>query len=415
MTYCSFCGRPRNEVNALVPNAAQKVFICDSCLKLGLKSLGAIKGKDPVEAPLPKPHEILARLDEYVIGQGQAKRTVAAAVYKHYKRREAARTGFVFQGGPVEIQKSNILMLGPTGCGKTEIARTIARILKVPFYIGDATRITQAGYAGDDPETLVQGLLEKCSWDVEKAKWGIIAIDEIDKLSRKTGREVAGYRDVSGEGVQQALLKIIEGGEVTVPRGIGTRVNDPNREVITIDTTGILFICLGSFAGIEKVIDQRLNRAASLGFGGKLREKTSQEQLYGAVTEEDVIEFGIIPELAGRLPVLTSITSLTEAEMIRVLTEPKDALVKQVQALYAMDDVDLQFDEAALLMIARKAKRRETGARALRGILETLMLPYDLDIPSRRDVVSLRVTADFVNGKAAPILVTRSLVQKARA
>src|SRR5262245_15655923 len=217
MVTCSFCRRPRNEVKTLVPSPRDSnVFICDGCLKYGLRALTSKPKEDQSEAPLPKPLEILARLNEYVIGQATAKETVAAAVYKHYKRREAARRGFTFKGEPVEITKSNILVIGPTGSGKTQLARTIARMLRVPFHIGDATRITQAGYAGDDPETLIQGLLEKCSWDVEKAKWGIIVIDEVDKLARKSGREVAGYRDVSGEGVQQALLKIIEGGEVTV-------------------------------------------------------------------------------------------------------------------------------------------------------------------------------------------------------
>jgi ATP-dependent Clp protease ATP-binding subunit ClpX len=370
---------------------------------------------DPTDAPLPKPREILARLDEYVIGQDQAKKTIAAAVYKHYKRRDAARRGFTFGGRSVEIEKSNILIVGKSGNGKTQIARTIARMLRVPFHIGDATRITQAGYAGDDPESLLQGLLEKCSWDVEKARWGIIVIDEMDKIGRKTGREVAGYRDVSGEGVQQALLKIVEGGEVTVSRGLGARVGDPSKEAIVVDTTNILFIGMGSFDGIQNTIGTRLNKAAKLGFGNPHRRSVPADEIYGKLTVEDIIEFGIIPELAGRLPVLTSVVPLTEPELVRVLTEPRDALVTQLQALYAMDDVDLQFEPEALLAIAKLATESETGARALRGILERLLLPYDLDIPSRPEVAVLKITADFVNGRGGPSIIERSPVKVARA
>lgn len=415
MALCSFCRRPRNEVKVLVPsNRDPNAFICDGCLRDGLKTLSSVKTKDdPADAPLPKPREILARLDEYVIGQDMAKRTVAAAVYKHYKRREAARRGFTFAGQPVDIEKSNILIAGPSGNGKTQIARTIARLLRVPFHIGDATRLTQAGYAGDDPESLLQGLLEKCSWDVEKAKWGIIVIDEIDKIGRKTGREVAGYRDVSGEGVQQALLKIIEGGEVAVPRGLGARI-DPSKDTIIVDTTNILFIGMGSFAGIENTVGNRLNKSAKLGFGNALRRTVVGEELYGSLNDEDIIEFGLIPELVGRLPVLTSVVPLSEPELVRVLTEPKDALVRQLQALYAMDDIDLQFEPEALLAVARQAKARETGARALRGILERLLLPYDLDLPSRPEVAALKVTADFVNGRGTPIILERVSRGRAR-
>lgn len=412
MASCSLCRRPRNEVKALVPFPKDpSAFICDGCLRDGMRALTSVKPKeDPADAPLPKPREILARLDEYVIGQDPAKRTIAAAVYKHYKRREAARRGFTYGGQEVEINKSNILIAGPSGCGKTQIARTIARLLRVPFHIGDATRITQAGYAGDDPESLLQGLLEKCSWDVEKAKWGIIVVDEVDKIGRKTGREVAGYRDVSGEGVQQALLKIVEGGEVTVSRGLGARVGDPTKEAITIDTTNILFICMGSFDGIQNTISTRLNKAAKLGFGNSSRRTVSSDEVYANLTPEDVIEFGIIPELVGRLPVLTSVIPLTEPELVRILTEPKDALVRQLQALYAMDDVDLQFEPEALLAIARQAKASETGARALRGILERLLLPYDLDIPSRPEVAALKITAGFVSGQGGPVIVERAPV-----
>jgi ATP-dependent Clp protease ATP-binding subunit ClpX len=416
MVTCSFCNRPRNEVKALVPSRDNKTFICDGCLREGTRTLSAPKGKDDAaDAPLPKPNEIIARLHEYVIGQNMAKGHVAAAVYEHYKRRDALRRGFIFDGQPVEIEKSNILVTGPTGSGKTQMARTIARLLRVPLHVGDATRITQAGYAGDDPETLIQGLLEKCAWDVEKAKWGMIVIDEIDKLARKSGREVAGYRDVSGEGVQQALLKIIEGGEVTVSRGLGARIGDPTKEAIVFDTSNVLFICMGSFAGIDNLVGKRLNQDVRLGFGGMLRTEFQHKELYGQITDEDLIEFGIIPELVGRLPVLTSTLPLEEDELVRILTEPKDAITRQMQALYAMEGVDLQFDDAALLTIARKAKQRPTGARALRGILKALFLPYDLEIPSRPEIQSMRVTADFVLGRSGPVLVERPRVEAARA
>lgn len=418
MVTCIFCQRPRNEVKALIPSPRDsRTFICDGCLRDGIRTLNAsAKPKDDgTEAPLPKPNEILARLNDYVIGQDMAKSHVAAAVYQHYKRREAVRRGFVFKGEPVEIQKSNILIAGPSGSGKTQIARTVARLLRVPFYIGDATRITQAGYAGDDPESLIQGLLEKCSWDVEKAKWGIIALDEVDKLARKTGREVAGYRDVSGEGVQQALLKIMEGGEVTVSKGLGARVGDPTKEAITFDTSNVLFLCMGSFAGIETLVSKRLNGSVRLGFGGSLRQDYPAREIYSSLIDEDFVEFGIIPELVGRLPVLTGVVPLEEAELVRVLTEPKDAIVRQQQALYAMDDVDLQFDDAALRAIARQAKERQTGARALRSILASLLLPYDLQVPSTPEIKSLRVTADFVCGRSGPIIVKESRPQVIRA
>lgn len=413
MTSCTFCERPRNEVKVLVPAPFERAFICERCVDKAARAIGTRPVKE-VEDPLPKPLEILAYLEDYVIAQDAAKKVVSAAVYKHYKRREAAKRGPL--SNDVEIEKSNILIAGPSGCGKTQLARSLARLLRVPLFVGDATKLTQSGYAGDDVESLLQGLLEKCSWNVDRAKWGIIVLDEIDKLGRKSGREVSGYRDVSGEGVQQALLKIIEGGEVTLAKGMGARLIDGSRqECLTIDTTNILFIGLGSFDGVDKIVHRRINDAVSLGFGGKLKQDLPDDALYRDMREEDILEFGIIPELAGRFPVLTSVLPLSTADLRRVLTEPKHALVRQFQALYAMDDVVLEFDDDALSAIARKAKQRKTGARALRGILETLMNPYDLTIPSQPDIRAMRITRAFVEGKAEPSIVRGPLVQTLRA
>jgi ATP-dependent Clp protease ATP-binding subunit ClpX len=412
MPACSFCLRPRNEVKALIPAPEDRAFICDRCLDAARAVV--LKPTREAEGPLPKPLEILRHLDEHVIAQDPAKKVLAAAVYKHYKRREAIRRALPIDD--IEIEKSNILIAGPSGCGKTQLARTLARLLRVPFYVGDATKITQAGYAGDDVDSLLQGLLERCGWNIDKAKWGIIVLDEIDKLARKTGREVAGYRDVSGEGVQQALLKIIEGGEVTIAKGMGSRLVDGTRqETVTIDTTNILFIGMGSFNGIEEVIHRRMNEGVRLGFGGSLRKDAARDVVYRELCEEDILEFGVIPELAGRFPVLTSVAPLSVDDLLRVLTEPKHALVKQLQALYAMDDVRLTFDEDALRAIAEKAEKRETGARALRGIVEALLNPYDLTVPSDPDIREIRVTKAFVKGAADPVIRRGPLVSALRA
>lgn len=404
---CSFCNRPRNEVKALIGGDGGP-YICHRCLEDGWKAYSHSQKADTQAAtkdePLRKPREIKALLDEHVIAQDKAKTDLSIAVYGHYKRREAARRGLDLD---VEVSKSNILLLGPSGCGKTELARCIAKMLKVPFFVGDATRLTQAGYVGDDVESLLQGLLQDADGDLERAQWGIIFIDEFDKLARKSGRGATGYRDVSGEGVQQAILKILEGSKVVVPRGMGARVGGSSGGDV-FDTTNVLFVCAGSFAGIEEVIERRVNRGAGvIGFGvdAKAKTKLTKSDVYLQVTEDDVLDFGLIPELMGRLPVITTVIELTEEEMMRILTEPKNAIIRQFQALFSMDGIDLQFDEDALRAIAREAKKRPTGARALRGIVESVLRPYSFDAPSDETLKAIRITEDAVTGKGQAVLV----------
>ena len=407
MAKCSFCGRPRNEVKSLVGNA-DGPFICERCIGSAHKALqaDAVKTQAKKEEPLKKPMEIKEFLDQFVIAQDRAKTDMAVAVYNHYKRREAFKTGFVFAGGPVEIDKSNILLLGPTGTGKTHIARAIARMLNVPFHVADATRLTAAGYVGDDVESLLQGLLRAADGDVDRAQWGIIFVDEIDKIARKSGRNQSGFKDVGGEAVQQALLKIIEGGKVAIPREMGQRMVGAGTATEVIDTTNILFIAAGSFAGIEEEVTQRLNKGASLGFGATSRAKHTPTEVYAAITTDDILEFGMIPEFVGRIPVLTSTYERSEEDMVRVLTEPKNSIHRQMQALWAMDGIDLQFDPEALRAIARLAKKNPTGARALRGIVEGCLAKYAFTAPSHPNLKALRVTEDTVAGGPA-ILVEK--------
>jgi ATP-dependent Clp protease ATP-binding subunit ClpX len=368
----------------------------------------AAGGKGP--QPIKKPREIMEFLGERVIGQEDARKDVAIAIYKHYRRREIARSTagvLLLNGEPVTIEKSNILMLGPSGSGKTHIARSVARMLDVPFYVADATRLTQAGYVGDDVESMLQGLMADAQYDVDKTQWGIILIDEFDKLARKSGRNASGYRDVTGEGVQQALLKLLEGSQVRVPQGaLSHNVSGVTRSDL-IDTTNILFICAGSFAGIEGIIEKRLNKAASLGFGRDQRQKHDVTALYKGVTNDDILEFGIIPECAGRLPVITSTYALTEDELVRVMAEPKDALCKQFRALFAMDGIDLQFEEDALRAIAKKAVKESTGARALRGILEQVLKPYSFALPEASDITGVRITADAVETSGSAEIIRK--------
>jgi ATP-dependent Clp protease ATP-binding subunit ClpX len=406
---CSFCNRPRNEVRALISSPGENgPMICNRCIVQGFKAFEQEEKKEQnakeKEAPLKKPVEIKAFLDEHVIGQDKAKVDVAIAVYNHYRRREAIRSGADL--GDVEIQKSNILLMGPSGTGKTEIARSIAKMLNVPFHVGDATRLTQAGYVGDDIESLVQGLIANANGDIERAQWGIIFIDEFDKLARKTGRSGTGFRDVGGEGVQQSILKMLEGSELAIPRGVGMRVGMGGQSD-QVDTKNILFVCAGSFAGIEEIIERRVNKSAHLGFGSVDRKKLNKTEVYLNVTEEDVLEFGMIPELMGRLPVLTTCIDLTEEQMVRILTEPKNAILKQFTALFKFDNIDLQFDEAAMKAIGRDALKRPTGARALRSIVEDVLRPYSFDSRSQDNIKAIRITEDVVNKKGEAVMVLR--------
>jgi ATP-dependent Clp protease ATP-binding subunit ClpX len=422
---CSFCGKASNEVRyGLIPAKRDEpggISICPDCVekcKNTIDDLGKREAANNTkEAPLKKPHEIKAYLDEYVIAQERAKRDISLAIYNHYKRRQVliknkGKLTVEVNGKPedVEIDKSNILLMGPSGTGKTHIARAVARMLRVPFYVADATKLTQAGYVGDDVESLLQGLIADAGQDLERAEWGIVFIDEIDKLARKSGRSVSGSRDVTGEGVQQALLKLLEGSRVAVPRGMGKMIISGAEQSDMIDTTNILFIGAGSFAGIEEDVEKRLNKGAAMGFGAQERKRydpNDKTSIYTQVIEEDVLEFGMIPELMGRMPVLTTTVDLTEDEMMEVLTKPKNSIAKQFRALFGMENIDLQFDEAAYRAIAREAKKRPTGARALRSIMEKVLQPYAFDCPADPTIAAIRITADVVEGKGEPLYVKR--------
>lgn len=422
-TKCWFCGRPKNEVAQLITSKGAKgedgggPAICNRCVMSSVEMLTTTTGKKKgfdVKAEedfLRTPREIKDYLDEYVIGQEKAKRDLSLAVHNHYKRRKTnAKVTMVVDGKSeeIEIEKSNILLLGPSGSGKTHLARSIARMLRVPFFVGDATKLTQSGYVGDDVETLLQGLVQEANGDIQKAEWGIIFIDEIDKIARKNG--MYGYRDVSGEGVQQSLLKILEGAKVMVPRP--GKANFSQVVCDVMDTTNVLFICAGSFSGIEPMIEKRLNKGAGIGFGSGTKEKSSTTKTYLAAKEEDVIEFGVIPEMAGRLPVLTTTVDLTEDDLVRVLVEPRHSVLKQFKALFNLDGIQLDFTEGALRAVAREAKGRPTGARALRSIVESTLRDTAFDSPGESNISTILVTEEAVMGTGTPTLTFRKAPAK---